>query len=376
MISAEIISILEARRETFLARYPRKLKLAATCVVIALIAAAGSLSHHHGAKRGQTKQAAEIASMAGTQAKAKADDAVTASGNADDESQVAESPANSTAISASAMQSNDTDDRGARMAHAPDAGLTEDTSNGGLPRIGEDGRKPWQVYARPFNTVDTRPRVSIVVSDLGLSHMATDAALQRLPASVTLAFDAQSAALGAWLARARQDGHETLISVPMEPFDYPRSDPGPNTLLSNLPNSDNIQRLNVALRQGTGYVGITTFSGSRLTADPDKIAAIMEALARRGLLVFDARVAPHSVVKDIAKSMKVPVAVSSLQIDANPNPDAIDAALAQLEQTARASGHAVGVATSLPITLDRLDAWIKKLHDNGLVLAPLSAVVE
>ena len=182
--------------------------------------------------------------------------------------------------------------------------------------------------------------------------------------------------MGAWLNRARQDGHETILAVPMEPFDYPHSDPGPNTLLTNLPNSDNIARLNKALRQGTGYVGITTLSGSRFTTDPTKIKPILETLKQRGLLVLDAHVAPHSVLKDLAKPMDIPIAANAGQIDAIPTPEAIDAALAQIEKTAHLTGRVVATATPLPLTLDRLNIWIKTLQGRGLALAPLSATVE
>jgi polysaccharide deacetylase 2 family uncharacterized protein YibQ len=34
--------------------------------------------------------------------------------------------------------------------------------------------------------------------------------------------------------RARADQHELLLQVPMEPFDYPDNDPGPQTLLTSL----------------------------------------------------------------------------------------------------------------------------------------------
>lgn len=33
--------------------------------------------------------------------------------------------------------------------------------------------------------------------------------------------------------RAREAGHEILLQLPMEPFDYPDSDPGPQTLLAS-----------------------------------------------------------------------------------------------------------------------------------------------
>src|SRR6202021_2967322 len=111
--------------------------------------------------------------------------------------------------------------------------------------------------------------------------------------------------------RRRERGHEPLLRLPMEPFDYPRSDPGPNALLSNLPNSDNLQRLLWALGQANGYIGITTLSGTRFTTEPDKITPVLSVLRQRGLMVFDARIAPHSAIADLARDHQVPVAVDT-----------------------------------------------------------------
>ena len=350
---------LPPRQETFLAHYPRKVKLLATVAILALALAPCFLPHAKKSVEERTAVAPPKPTMAHV---------ATLEG--------AEKETEPTPNDAAVAKGNDTDDHGARMAKAPDTSLTEDTAKGALPRVAEDGRKVWQAYARPFDVTDKRPRIAIVMTELGFSRVATDAAIQRLPSNVTLAFDVESPVVGSWLNSARQSGHETLLALPMEPFDYPRNDPGPNTLLTNRANSDNIERLDWALRQGTGYVGVTTLSGSRFTTDPEKIKPLLESLKQRGLLALDAQVAPHSVFKDLARPLNVPAAASDVQIDATPTPDSIDAALAQLEQTAMRTGHVVATATPLPVTLDRLALWIKKLPDHGLALAPLSAVVE
>jgi polysaccharide deacetylase 2 family uncharacterized protein YibQ len=297
-------------------------------------------------------------------------------GGADTEEAATEEPEDVSGVTADTDQPLPVEDETIKLSSAPDVNLVEETVEGSLPKIGEDGRKPWQVYARPFDRSDKRPRVTIIITDLGLSRVATDATIERLPKAATLAFDAQSQVVGAWLGRARQAGHETILSVPMEPFDYPRSDPGPNTLLTNLPNSDNIARLNWSLRQGSGYIGIMTVTGSRFTTSPDKLRPVLDALKRRGLILFDARVAPKSVAVDLAHEMGVPGAVATLKLDADPSPEAIDKALKQLEQGAQLSGSAIGIAAPLPVTLERIEKWAKGLTKRGIVMAPLSAVVE
>ena len=71
---------------------------------------------------------------------------------------------------------------------APDPALTEPGRHGLLPRISPDGRLAWRVYARPFDTTDGRPRIAIVLGNLGISDAATETAIQQLPGGITLAF--------------------------------------------------------------------------------------------------------------------------------------------------------------------------------------------
>ena len=346
-------------RAAFLARYPRWLKVSAALLLLALIMATPFLYH-----RGPSV----ISAPTETAKNAAPGKAEKAAANQPD------LPVATHLTGAPSL--NEQDDRSIKLTPAPDPHITEDTAQGSLPRVSEDGRQPWQVYARPFNTADQRPRIAIVIADLGLARVVSDAAIARLPANVTLAFDAQSPVAGAWCGRARQDGHEVLLSVPMEPFDYPRSDPGPHTLLTSLPNSDNIDRLLWALRQGSGYVGITTLTGSRFTTDPEKVRAILEVLKKRGLMIFDARMAPHSVAMDEAHEMHVPAVAETVRIDQSLSPDAIDDALNQLEKTARLTGRATGLATAEPVVIDRLQAWFKDLPSRGIALAPVSAMTQ
>ncbi|WP_244433777.1 divergent polysaccharide deacetylase family protein, partial [Azospirillum sp. B506] len=154
------------------------------------------------------------------------------------------------------------------LVPAPVPGLVEDSRNGPLPRIAQDGRKPWQVYARPFPATDKRPRVAIVMSDLGLSGVTTGNALAKLSPGITLAFLPYAERLDDWIERARTKGHEVMLSVPMEPLNYPRDDPGPNALLTMLGPDRNVERLEWSLGKAVGYVGITSTTGSKFTANP------------------------------------------------------------------------------------------------------------
>lgn len=261
------------------------------------------------------------------------------------------------------------------LVPAPVPGLVEDSRSGPLPRIAQDGRKPWQVYARPFPATDKRPRVAIVMSDLGLSGVTTGNALAKLPPGITLAFLPYAERLDDWVERARTKGHEVMLSVPMEPLNYPRDDPGPNALLTMLGPDRNVERLEWSLGKAVGYVGITSTTGSKFTANPAAMQPVIDALKARGLLLVDARVNPKSVAGPLANLAGVPRALGDRIIDRDLSRGAIDDQLRELEELAKTNGAAVGFASPYPTTIERLNLWLTALADRGIALAPASAVV-
>jgi len=257
---------------------------------------------------------------------------------------------------------------------APDPALAESSASGPLPRIAPDGRRPWQEYARPFPSADDRPRIAIVVTDLGQSGAATEAAIQGLPGAVSLAFAAHARNLDVWLPQARAAGHETLLMVPMEPVGYPRNDPGPHTLLTSLDAPVNRERLEWALGRARGYVGVVNAMGSRFTTVPEALRPVLETLNQRGLMFLDSRTAAASLGSRIAEEIGLPSAANDRFIDDIASRDAIDMRLRELEQLALERGYAVGLAYPYPVSFERIAAWIPTLEAKGIALAPITAI--
>ena len=198
--------------------------------------------------------------------------------------------------------------------------------------------------ARPFNGDDKRPRIAVLITELGPSRGTADAAIQHLPPDVSLAFLPFPGDVEDMVNSARVAGHEVLLDVPMEPAGYPDNDPGPDALMTTASDSENLRRLNHNLGRAHGYVGIVNFMGSRFTTAQEKLTPIFSALHQRDLLVADTRANALTAVPSLAKELKIPYAVADLVIDAQASRDSIDAALAQLEIIARANGKAFGVA--------------------------------
>lgn len=257
---------------------------------------------------------------------------------------------------------------------ALDPGLVEDSPNGPLPIIGKDGRQAWQVYARPFDAKETRPRIALIITGIGLDQTLSQAALDRLPGAITFGFDPYAGNVKDNVANARSLGHEALLGLPLEPLDYPRQDPGPLTLLTSLDASQNADRLAKLMGKAAGYVGFVAIMGARFEGENSSLMPVLETLKRRGLMFADNKAPEQSIVAPIATQMKLAWAAGNSVIDSESDPAAIDQALAGLETSAKRSGAALGIAALSPALLDRVSAWLPSLDGKGFVLAPASAI--
>ncbi len=265
----------------------------------------------------------------------------------------------------------------APLAETADPALVETVGDGlTLPRIADDGRTPWRTYARPFDRADERPRVVVVIAGLGLAAAATDAAVERLPGPVSLAFDPAAADVARPMRAARRFGHETLVMLPLESADFPFEDFGPATLKAGAGEGENLRRLNAVLAAAPASVGVLAVGGSRFARAEGAARPVLQALADRGLLLADATGDGGALLSAAAARLDVPRVLIDTVIDEALDAEAIDARLAALEALARRNHVAVGLARPLPVSLGRIRAWADTLAAKGLVLAPVSAVVD
>jgi polysaccharide deacetylase 2 family uncharacterized protein YibQ len=260
-----------------------------------------------------------------------------------------------------------------RVAHLPDRDLIEQTETGPLPIRAADGRRPFDVYARPWSGA-RGARVAIVIGGLGVSQTGTQQALAKLPPEVTLGFASQGNSLGRWMQVARQGGHEIVMQVPLEPFDYPNTNPGRNTLTVDAAPEENIKNLHWSLSRITNYTGIMNYMGARFSADPQAMATLMAELGKRGLLYLDDGSSARSVAPELALKNGVPFAAGDTAIDAVRERGEILKKLDELERTARAKGFAVGTGSAFDVTVGAVSSWINEAKKRGIEIVPISAV--
>lgn len=254
--------------------------------------------------------------------------------------------------------------------------LIDASSGPALPITASDGLTPFEAYrTKPgLAEADERARISLIVTGIGLSTSRSQDAFDQLPAAVTMAVSPYAQTPQKWIDQAFAQGRDVLIMVPMEPNSFPTVDPGPDTLMRDAPANQSLERLHTVLGKMRGYLGIINDTGSRFTANEIAVGPVLDDIAKRGLMVVDARASAYSVLASQAKKRSIPVAANTRFIDSSLTPADIDRQLRDLERTAQTLGAAVGVMRDLPVTIDRVELWQKTLNRSEIVLAPISAV--
>lgn len=260
---------------------------------------------------------------------------------------------------------------GTELPKAPLKALSEKTDEGVLPKISKEGLRPWQAYGKKFSAASTDPLVSIVVVGLGMSKDLTQAALH-LSEDYTLSFSPYASQPDLWANHARTDGHEVMIDLPMQMADYPASDPGPMGLLTGLKPEENKTRLHQVLARFSGYVGVALPVGGSVPAAV--IQSCLTDIAARGLLVLEAPQSGEAPALEQKQQMGMISLKPDLVVDSNLDADAIMANLQVLTEKAKKNGQAIGIVRAYPLTLERLQAWQETLAQEGVRLAPVSAL--
>ena len=187
-----------------------------------------------------------------------------------------------------------------------------------------------------------------------------------LPAPVTLSFLPYGYELDRLTAAAAARGHDVFLHMPLEPMGS--ADPGPNALLTSLSPAEVARRLAWDFARLPGAVGVNNHMGSRGTADPALMLAVLSEVKRRRLVFVDSLTTPLSVVPAIAGRLGVPLATRDVFLDNEPTTDAVQARLAEAERLARRHGSAIAIGHPFPATLALLADWLPDAERRGVRL--------
>jgi len=239
------------------------------------------------------------------------------------------------------------------------------------PAAGVPIQVAWQRYAADVSVAPGKPRIVIVLDDLGIRKKQTLEAIN-IDAPLTLAFLPYASRVSELTALAREKGHELMVHVPMQPLGP--ENPGPNALRTDLDQTEVQRRLDWALSQFEGYVGANNHMGSKFTQDDTGLATVMKTMRSRGLLFLDSVTGPSRAAGS-ARLEEVPFLRRDVFIDHFINESAIRKYLKQLESTALKNGFAIGIGHPHDITLSILKEWLVGVQARGFQIVPISAVM-
>ena len=259
---------------------------------------------------------------------------------------------------------------------APIAGLSRSNQYGSAPAKGLNGKTPLNSYNRPFSKISGKQPVSIIIGGLGVNPSVTQQAIDSLPPQVTLSFAAHTTGLQDWINRARRDGHEVMIEIPMESAGFNSNELGAErTLRATNEASDNLRHMDWHLSRAQGYFGVINFNGDSFLTRADATAPILGKLAHSGLgFITDGDFSAPSLGA-LSRSVNLPYKNSFGLIDPEPNSQLIRSQLSTLSSVASSGGRPIGVGFAYPQTIDTVARWIADLEANNLVLAPASSAL-
>ncbi len=240
-----------------------------------------------------------------------------------------------------------------------------------IPEIQEQ-MPAWRTNAALWKTTQ-KPKIAIVIDDLGLAEHATDD-LSEIIGPFTLAFLPYAERLPLQTKIAKKAGHELMVHLPMEPHSK-TADPGPNALLTGLKQEEFERRIHWNLTQFTGFVGVNNHMGSKLTEDPAMMVHLMQSLKESGWIFLDSLTSHKTVAERAAIATGVPTIARDIFLDNNKDKTAIRAQLSKTEKLAQKRGYAIAIGHPYPETIEVLKEWSNDVKARGFSLVPISQLI-
>jgi uncharacterized protein len=210
------------------------------------------------------------------------------------------------------------------------------------------------------------PRLAIIIDDLGYDRSAADAVLAlgfpltvsvlpHLPLSSELAEEAQ------------RRGDQVMLHLPME--SEANGAKREDIELRVGMNAAQVDATLAGMLETVPYAaGVNNHQGSRATADPALMQALMPALHQRGLFFVDSRTDAKTVAYDMAERAGVPAASRKVFLDDIASREAILKQLDLAARDAQRDGFSIAIGHPRAATIAALAEGVPPLEARGIHL--------
>jgi polysaccharide deacetylase 2 family uncharacterized protein YibQ len=215
---------------------------------------------------------------------------------------------------------------------------------------------------------------AIIIDDLG-ENLDAARQLLALPYSLTFSVLPHLRASVETAEEACRAGHEVMLHLPMEPEAGSHASPGKGEIRIGMTGFEIEHILESDLASVPHAVGVNNHMGSRATADPRLMTAVMKSLAGRHLYFVDSRTTAASVAFEAARQQGLPSFYRSVFLD---DTETVPYTLGQLRQFRRVleeQGTALAIGHPYPTTIAALAKFLPQLESDEVQLAPASRLM-
>jgi len=218
-----------------------------------------------------------------------------------------------------------------------------------------------------------RPRLALILDDGGYGGNHTERVLAMDP-RLTLAILPNTPFGTETARRGKELGFEIMLHMPMETGNGATTFPGE---IQTTMDRETIRELTLdAIAQIPGLTGANNHTGSKYTANSEKMAEFLEVIREHGLYFVDSVTRGDTVAWRVAREMGLPTTRRDLFIDHDMNEAMIRQRFEELIEMAKQRGSAVGIGHFRPLTVEVLETLLPRLEEEGVELVHASELLQ
>jgi hypothetical protein len=214
-------------------------------------------------------------------------------------------------------------------------------------------------------------RIAIVVDDFGYSYNGVAREFIELDAGITISVIPGLKHSRRICAEASRAGRAFICHMPMESEEGECQ--GENCLEVSMSDLQIEDAVTAALEQVPGADGMNNHMGSKATADPRVMAAVLKACRERDIFFLDSLTSPNSVVAEIAEEMGLPVLANDIFLDNRG--DDIRGNMLKLMRRSERRGWAIGIMHVRSESFRELKWMVNEAKKRGIEFITLKGLI-
>jgi polysaccharide deacetylase 2 family uncharacterized protein YibQ len=207
-----------------------------------------------------------------------------------------------------------------------------------------------------------RGKIAIIMDDIGRS-LSPLKKLQKLDIIITPSILPGTGKALSATSLLRDEGHEYMIHMPMQPRSYPKTNPGENALLLGQSEGKTRRLIQSYIESVPGAIGCNNHMGSRYTEDKAAMRIVLDELKKYNFFFIDSRTIGDSIAFSEARKMGLKTATRNIFLDNKESIPAIRKQIRRMVSLAGKNKEIIAICHPYSETLEafRLEQdWLKR----------------